>query len=132
MKETKRRRTKVKEFVVKILKENRSPLSLDEIHRKVKCTYPKTAHSTIYRILTNLEMEKLIIKTDWKDRGGKFEWANRPHHHHLVCESCDSVVDINDAILNFNEKKVSKSTGFIIKNHSIELTGICAPCQQDK
>lgn len=127
--EIKTRSTKTKGVVEELLQKNHSPLSLEEIYKLVKKQLPKTAYSTVYRIIRKLESQGLLIRTDWKDRGGKFELANRPHHHHLVCESCDSVVDIDDKILNFNEKNVSKNTGFIIKNHSIELTGVCSPCQ---
>ena len=130
--ENKTRNTKTKSVVEKLLQKNHSPLSLGEIYKLVKKQLPKTAYSTVYRIIKKFESVEKVTRTDWKDRGGRFEFANRPHHHHLVCENCDSVVDIDDKILNFNERSISKNTGYIIKNHSIELTGVCSPCQQNK
>lgn len=132
IKPIKLRNTKTRLCVETLLQKQRLPLGLDEIYHKVKRHSPKTAYSTVYRIIKKLEDGRMVVRTDWKDRGGKFEWANRPHHHHIVCERCDSVVDINDKVLNFSEKNIRKNTGYRITHHSIELMGVCAPCQKNK
>lgn len=126
------RNTKTKTKLEEILKVTQKPLTLYELYSKVKKSLPKTAYSTVFRIIQNLEKNKTVSKINWKDRGGLYEWAHRPHHHHIVCEKCDSVEDIDDKALGYNENKVVKDTGFIITNHTIEFMGICKPCQQKK
>ncbi|MBA3550883.1 transcriptional repressor [Patescibacteria group bacterium] len=115
-----------------IFKATKVPLTLHELYRRILKSLPKTAYSTIYRVVQKFEEEGIVSKVNWKDRGGLYEWANRPHHHHIVCEKCDSIEDIDDAVVGYNENKLVKDTGFIITNHTIEFMGICIPCQKKK
>lgn len=124
------RQTESKQRVMQILKESSIPLSLQAIFETAKQTLPSVAFSTVYRIVQILESTEQVIRVDWRERGSAYEWAGRPHHHHIVCENCDTLADIDDATLSFCPETVSNATGFTIKHHSIELTGICPPCQQ--
>lgn len=123
------RNTRTKEAVLHVLQSFAAPIALGELYQFIKMSLPKTAFSTVYRILQKLEEEGKVIRIDWRERGSRYEWAGLPHHHHLVCEKCGSVVDIDDTVLKFDEAKVSKHTGYKLTRHSIELEGICPKCQ---
>jgi Fur family transcriptional regulator, ferric uptake regulator len=123
------RNTRTKKKVEKVFISTPTPIDLEGLFKKVKESLPSTAYSTIYRIVNQLLQENKIIKVDWRQRSSKYEWADRPHHHHVVCETCDTVVDIDDSILRYNEEELVKKTGFLIKAHTIEVSGICQPCQ---
>ncbi|MDQ3076509.1 MAG: transcriptional repressor [bacterium] len=124
------RNTKTKIKLEEIFKATRKPLTLNDLYTRVARHLPKTAYSTVYRTIQKFEENGIISKVNWKDRGGLYEWANRPHHHHIVCEKCDCVEDIDDALVGYSENKLIKDTGFIITNHTIEFMGICKPCQK--
>ena len=126
------RTTPAKKAVITLLKCSKTPLTLQEIFNALKQLLPKTAYSTVYRILQTLEKEALIVSIDWRERGSRYEWAGLPHHHHIVCEECNCITDIDDKILNYSDSQVTKETGFIVKHHSIELVGVCTPCQNQK
>lgn len=128
----KSRNTRTKEAVSQILAAYASPIALNELYEFIKVSLPKTAFSTIFRIVKQLEEEGKIIPVDWRERGSRYEWADLPHHHHIVCQQCQKVVDIDDQTLNYNERKVAEKTGFTINHHSFELEGVCAECRQDK
>ncbi len=125
------RATKTKLAITQFFLEAQAPLSLREVYALVKGQYPKTAYSTVYRIVAKLREDQKLITIDWRERGSRFEWAQREHHHHLVCDTCGEVEDVNDGLLQFNDKKVTAKTGFAIKNHSIEVFGTCEPCQKN-
>lgn len=125
------RETKPKTAITQVLKESSIPLTLENIFQHVKAELPETAFSTVYRTVQNLKSEGRILSLDWRDRGGRFEWAKRTHHHHLSCKSCGEIADIDDTILNFQQVKVERETGFSIEHHSIELSGICRGCQKN-
>ena len=122
------RTTKAKEAVIHIFQAYPEPLSLSDLYRYVTVSLPKTAYSTVFRIVLKLEQEGRIVRIDWRERGSRYEWADLPHHHHVICQICGTVIDIKDNDLNFDEAKISKATGFLIKYHSIELEGICKAC----
>ena len=124
------RNTQTKQAVAHVLQSFAAPIALGELHQFIKMSLPKTAFSTVYRILQKLEEEGKVIRIDWRERGSRYEWADLPHHHHIVCDDCGNVTDIDDSVIDFNESRVSKQTGFRIKHHSIELQGTCEPCQK--
>lgn len=124
------RQTKAKEAVESILAKTKTPLNLKTIHNQVQTELPNVAFSTLYRIVQAFEKDAKVIKVDWKERGSRYEWAKRAHHHHVVCEECDSVTDLDDQTLNYNEQAIVSKTGFLVKHHSIEILGVCPSCQE--
>ena len=122
------RNTRVRQRVTEIFEANAAPLSLGELHERVCEDLPTTAYSTIFRLAGRLEQEGKINRVDWRERGSRFEWAERPHHHHIVCSDCGRTADLEDGDLGFSERKIESRTGFTITHHSIELEGTCADC----
>lgn len=126
----KQRNTRTKEAVAHVFQSFAAPIALNELYQFIKMSLPKTAFSTIFRIVRQLEEEGKIIPVDWRERGSRYEWADLPHHHHIVCEDCGSVTDIDDKTLDFDQKRVAKATGYRVDHHSIELKGLCGKCQK--
>jgi Fur family ferric uptake transcriptional regulator len=124
------RNTRATRVVGELLRASAQPLSLQELHERVQGHLPATAYSTVYRVVGRLESAGLVRRVDWRERGSRFEWAELPHHHHIVCSLCGRSVDIDDADLGFSEDRVRAATGFLIDHHSIELDGICPDCQR--
>jgi Fe2+ or Zn2+ uptake regulation protein len=50
-------------------------------------------------------------------------------HHHLVCERCGALVDLDDGAVTRIGLPDTGGTGFQITNYSISFTGLCATCQ---
>ena len=124
------RKTRANQLVADLLRVYARPLSVQELHEQVRARLPSTAYSTVYRIVGRLEAEGTVRRVDWRERGSRYEWAELPHHHHIVCGLCGRSVDIDDADLGFSEERVRAATGFLINHHSIELEGICPACQR--
>ncbi|MCE9643125.1 MAG: transcriptional repressor [Candidatus Andersenbacteria bacterium] len=123
------RNTKKKIFIEHVFTITAEPISIREVFRQVQKTYPETAYSTVFRTVMRLEQENKIHAVDWRERGSRYEWAGMPHHHHITCQICGAVQDLEDADVNYDDEKIRKKTGFITKHHSIELEGICAKCR---
>jgi Fur family ferric uptake transcriptional regulator len=123
------RSTRVRRAVTEMFEGAGTPLSLRELHERVREQLPATAYSTIFRLVERLEQEGRINRVDWRERGSRFEWAERPHHHHIVCSDCGETVDLEDRDLGFSERRIQSRTGFRVKHHTIELEGTCADCQ---
>jgi Fur family ferric uptake transcriptional regulator len=124
------RQTRAGRLVVELLQTYTRPLSLAELHEHVRAEAPSTAYSTIFRIVARLEAAGKVTRVDWRERGSRFEWAELPHHHHIVCGICGRTADVDDGDLGFSEERIRDRTGFLVNHHSIELEGICADCQR--
>jgi Fe2+ or Zn2+ uptake regulation protein len=122
----------VTQLVTEIFRDDPAPLSLGDLHARVCERLPSTAYSTIFRLVRRLEQEGRVTRVDWRERGSRFEWAARPHHHHIVCSDCGHTLDLDDDDLGFSATRIRSRTGFRVDHHSIELEGTCADCQSDR
>lgn len=123
------RNTKPKMFVENLLEHSPVPLGLREVLMQAKKVYPRTAFSTVYRIVQTLEKTGFVTRVDFRDRGSKYEWAAREHHHHITCDRCGHVEDIKDTAMGIRVGAVAQKTGYALTAHTIELAGICPDCQ---
>lgn len=51
------------------------------------------------------------------------------HYHHLICNSCGTVVPFESCNIEALYPTVSKETDFQISSHMLELFGLCGTCQ---
>jgi Fe2+ or Zn2+ uptake regulation protein len=116
--------------IIGLLKNSAEPLTLDYILKLTRINHPKTAFSTVYRIMKRLEQEKLVLRVDWRERGSNYEWAELLHHHHITCTVCGQTRDVDDSVVSFDLEHLTAVTGYTFRNHYVELEGICATCRE--
>ena len=128
-----------REAILDVLFKAEGHLSAEDIYMKVHPLYPNIGLTTIYRTLDVLSNIGLVYKFDFGDGRGRYELTEGPkgtkHHHHLICTSCNRVVDYTDFIdeeielLQETEKGLSKKYDFKITNHLIQFYGLCNKCK---
>ncbi len=121
------RNTIGQKIVLAHLERVKKPEKLEDIHRAARKEAPSIAFSTVYRIIKSLENKGFVERIDWRDRGSRYELKGA-HHHHLVCESCGKMTDVEDEDISLNLKKIARKTGFVLRSHSVELSGLCQRC----
>ena len=122
------RHTKALEAVTSVFLATATPLSLAQVYSQAQRLRAGIAYSTVFRIIGRLEQEGKVVRIDWRERGSYYEWADLPHHHHIVCQCCGKVIDLDCEQFNFQEADIERVTGFVVKRHSIEFEGICQEC----
>ncbi|MCX6510159.1 MAG: Fur family transcriptional regulator [Actinobacteria bacterium] len=96
---------------------------------------PGMAQSSAYRNLSVLEDAGVVRRLVTADDTSRYELAEdlTGHHHHLICESCGSVIDIDvpdeleEDVTSFSSA-VAESHGFRIEHHRLDLIGVCPSC----
>jgi Fe2+ or Zn2+ uptake regulation protein len=96
---------------------------------------PGMAQSSAYRNLSVLEDAGVVRRLVTADDTARYELAEdlTGHHHHLICERCGSVIDIDvpaeleDGVTSFSSS-IAKSHGFRIEHHRLDLIGVCPSC----
>lgn len=93
------------------------------------------AQSSAYRNLSVLEDAGVVRRLVTADDTARYELAEdlTGHHHHLICERCGSVVDIDvPAEIEEGVSRLAASAGeahgFRVEHHRLDLVGICAAC----
>lgn len=92
--------------------------------------------SSLYRSLTVLDEVGVLRRRHDADGLARYELAEwlTGHHHHAVCTQCGSVEDIElgesaEASLDGMLTGLSRSTGWDLTGHSLEVEGVCRSCR---
>lgn len=130
LKEKKLRVTKKRIVILEILIKHDDPISAEEIFDICQKENKSLDLSTIYRNLNTMVDENLLLKTTNTDGISYFQLNNHNHKHFITCISCDRKFIIKNCPIHNIEDKIENETGFIIKGHNFEFTGICPDCQK--
>jgi Fur family ferric uptake transcriptional regulator len=108
-------------------------LTAEEIYDKVKRDCPEIGLATVYRTILLLEELGVISRLDLNDGCSRYEilHSNENHrHHHLICNNCHKVSEVQDDLLEELEMSIEKQYLFKILDHSVKFYGICDECQK--
>ncbi len=100
------------------------------IYEKVHQDHPDIGLVTIYRTLEILGELGLICELHAGGSCHSYTISASGHHHHLICANCGRVVDFTGYNLSDLEQRLSLETGFEVKDHLLEFTGLCQACQK--
>lgn len=88
--------------------------------------------ATVYR---NLQMLADDGEVDaLRDDAGEMLYrmcADAHHHHHLICRTCGTAVEVEGKNVEAWADKVAEEFGFTNVSHTVELFGICSSCQEN-
>jgi Fur family ferric uptake transcriptional regulator len=101
-----------------------------EIEDALRTSERPVARASIYRILDELERLHLVQKLQVGQTMARYEpiRGGDGHHHHLVCDSCGTVMPFKDPELENAIKKLSSRVPMRVAEHEIVLHGSCKDC----
>ncbi|CUU46418.1 MULTISPECIES: Fur family transcriptional regulator [Clostridium] len=108
-------------------------LTAEEIYDSVKKSCPEIGLATVYRTILLLEELGVISRLDLNDGCSRYEivHSNETHrHHHLICNICHKVLEVQDDLLEDLESGIEKQYKFKILDHSVKFFGVCDECQK--
>lgn len=125
------RNTRQKQLLLAILKEAERPLSINEIYSRLVNQLPRIAKSTIYRNIDSLLSQDLIEKYHLNDSEVfyRIKADRSEHRHYVICEDCKKIFDLPSCPIHALENAMEEE-GFIIRDHQIQISGICKSCAQ--
>lgn len=120
------RSTRQRSAVLDALRASSEPLSAQDLHAELGRT---VGLATVYRTLQGL-VDSGKVDVFRRDTGeALFRLCNPVHHHHLVCERCDRVEEIDACEIEPWATQVAQRRGFQIRGHQADIFGLCAECQ---
>ena len=114
-----------------IIEKEGQHLTAEEIYDEVKKRCPDIGLATVYRTVLLLEEVNVIYKLDLNDGCSRYELVHSDEehrHHHLVCNKCTRVYEVQDDLLEELEERIEKTYKFKILDHSVKFFGICSEC----
>lgn len=110
-----------------------APMSVPELQAHVG---PAVPLSSLYRIIGDLVEAKVLIKLEFAEGFARFELDEElaAHHHHLVCNQCGAVADLElgalETMLDGTASTIGAQTGFVVHTHRLDFFGLCGPCSE--
>ncbi|EKD55333.1 MAG: hypothetical protein ACD_60C00014G0007 [uncultured bacterium] len=105
-------------------------LSAEDVYRVLLESGDDIGLATVYRVLTQFEEAGLVVRHHFAGGHSVFELDHGTHHDHLVCVKCGRVEEFVDEVIEARQQHVAKKAGYTITDHSLNLYGICSPCQK--
>ena len=117
--------------VFEALSARRDHPTADQVYHAVKGRIPGLSRTTVYRVLETLVEAGFLRKVHHAGGVARFDPVTH-RHHHLVCEACGRLVDLDDAAVPTLRLPEARGSGFRIKDYSVSFLGLCGACARAK
>ena len=123
------RSTRQKRAIESVLTEQKNPLTAPEIQKLALKDAPGIGLATVYRSLRSLTEDGYVVSEEIPGQPPRYERANKGHHHHFLCRSCDGVFELDKCLAGIKTLAPSR---FRVDDHEIILYGSCETCLSKK
>ncbi|TVM03736.1 MAG: transcriptional repressor [Candidatus Brocadia sp. WS118] len=114
-------------MIFKVLENNTSHPSAENVYKKVKRIYPSVSFTTIYKTLETLrklgEVKEFTIDDDRKHYD-----PNTSIHHHVICSTCKRILDVFEDFSPHVKLPDSLEKDYAVSGFQIFFHGICKEC----
>jgi Fur family transcriptional regulator, ferric uptake regulator len=111
------------------LAQERDDVTAQQLWSRLRKHDSSAGLATVYRTLSLLS-EKGVVDV-LSHHGGEqcYRLCGDEHHHHLLCERCHRVVEVQECGLEEWVAAAAKQHGFVATDHRLEIVGLCADCR---
>jgi Fur family ferric uptake transcriptional regulator len=118
--------TRQRRAVLEALRRAHGPVSAKDLHARLD---RGVGLATVYRALQGLVDTGRVDVFRRESGEALFRLCNPVHHHHLVCQRCGQVVEIDTCEVGLWASRVAHRHGFTISGHQADVFGVCASCR---
>jgi Fur family ferric uptake transcriptional regulator len=117
-------------MIVSAIEDSDGHISAEEIYAQVAAKYPQVNVSTVYRTLELLKQLGLVTETDFGEGRVRYHPAGKGHHHHLVCQDCGAIIDLDESILSDLKSALLREYQFSADLRHLAIFGRCVKCRK--
>jgi len=114
--------------VISVLERVGGFASAQQLHQLLLRNGESIGLTSVYRALQSLNDDKIVDQLRKEDGEAIYRLCGDSHHHHLVCKSCGSTVEIEGSALEKWAKAMAEEHGYREVGHLAEVFGICSSC----
>ena len=105
-----------------------SHISAEKIYTRILARYPYMNISTVYRTLELLKELDLVTETDLGDGRVRYHSMRKGRHHHLVCQQCGAIIDLDESVLAPLKEALLREYKFSADLRHLAIFGRCSSC----
>lgn len=123
------RATRQRTTVLDALRNRVEAVTAQDLHAELRASGEPVGLTTVYRTLSSLADAGLL---DAFAREGEqaFRLCSDDHHHHLICEACNRVEELEAEDVERWVDSVAARRGFRVTGHRADIFGVCAECAE--
>lgn len=113
--------------VLEIMLDREDHPTADQVYAEMRAKLPGISRTSVYRVLEMLVATGMITKVCHPGSAARFD-PKVEQHHHLVCMSCDRIIDVQEPNLDSLSIPDFQAQGFRVSNYHVHFRGTCAEC----
>ena len=117
-------------MIISAIENSDGHISAEEIYAQVITRYPQVNISTVYRTLELLKQLGLVTDTDFGEGRVRYHPVGKGHHHHLVCQECGAITDLDEIVLSPLKTILLREYGFSADLRHLAIFGRCKKCSK--
>jgi len=115
-------------FVLEALEQGGGHMTAEEIMRWAVQRYPAINLATVYRTLDMLIDVGLVAQIHLDAGATSFELVGAEPHHHLVCEQCGAIIEMDETMFAALRDQLLAAYGFHARPRHMAIFGLCHAC----
>ena len=120
--------TPSRRVTIEVLLGGRRHLGAEDVAAAVRARLPDVAESTIYRTLAALEDLGVVAHVHLGHGPSTFHLTGQAHRH-LICRSCQSVIEVPEGEFVQLSRRLDEAYGFTMSMEHFALDGECDTCR---
>ena len=121
--------SKQRDAIINELRSRKDHPTADEIYKHLEHRFPNMSVATVYNNLRLFTEIGFVVEMSYGDGSSRFDFTST-RHYHAICDECGKIVDVNYPGLEDVEAATERLTGFIVREHRLEMYGLCPDCQK--
>lgn len=100
----------------------------DSLIGVVREDLPEVSHQAVYDVLRALTGAGLVRRIQPAGSVARYESRVGDNHHHLICRTCNAIVDVDCAVGATPCLTASEDHGFVVDEAEVIYWGLCPDC----
>ncbi len=100
-------------------------LSLNDVLELARVRHASVGYATVYRTMKLLADSGLATEHHFLDGNVVYEPSDAEHHDHLVCLSCERIIEFEEPEIERLQDAIAKKYGFTPVDHQHVIYGYC-------
>lgn len=96
-------------------------LSAEDIYRELLDSGEDIGLATVYRVLTQFEAAKLVVRHNFEGGHSVFELDSGDHHDHMVCVETGTVTEFVNEEIERIQREIARKHNYEIVDHNLVL-----------
>ena len=102
-----------------------------DLYDHIRSRDPRIGRATVFRTLEALVASGVARRLEQDGHVYGYVACRPEHHHHLACDRCGRVEEIDEGYVTPVAERVAADLGFRIDDARLDFYGLCARCAAD-